>query len=268
VLIHLDNLDDPRLAPYRCLKDRHLNRDGARFIAEGRLLVERLLVSAITTESVLSAQRVAESVAAIMPADIPHYVVPDALLHDVVGFKFHSGALACGRRPLNATFDAMLGADPSRPAVIVVCPKLIEHENLGSIIRSSAALGAAGLVLGPQCCDAFWRKCVRVSMGTVFTLPIRRSEDLAADLRELHRRGVVRVATVLDARAEPLRSFTAPPRCALLMGAEDHGLDDETLALCDRRVTIPMRPGVDSLNVAITAALMLHHVAGSTADDK
>jgi tRNA G18 (ribose-2'-O)-methylase SpoU len=258
--IDIDQLDDVRLAAYRNLKDRALHRQGDRFIAEGRLLVERLLASRVPVDSVLAAQRVADDIARLTPQSVPLYVVPDALLHGIVGFKFHTGTLACGRRPANPSLDELARDQPGRRTVVVVCPRLIEHDNLGSIIRTATALGAAGLITGPQCCDPYWRKCVRVSMGMVFGLPIRRSDDLAADLEGLRLRGFQRIATVLRPGAQPLRTLDAGPRCAVLMGAEDQGLDDADLAHCDRLVTIPMHGNADSLNVAVTAALVLHQL--------
>jgi tRNA G18 (ribose-2'-O)-methylase SpoU len=254
----LNDLEDHRLKPYRCLKDRELARDGQRFLAEGEFVVRRLLASTFPVESVLLSERRAEELAKIVPPEIPVYVLPDALVHRVIGFKFHSGVIACGvRRPQLSLAASLTLKDP---LTLVVCPETANAENLGSLIRISAAFGADAMLLGERCCDPFWRQSIRVSMGTVFSLPIVRSEDLLRDLRSLRRESNVElIATVLDDSAEPLQNARRPGRIALLFGNEAQGLTDEYVAQCDRRITIPMRLGTDSLNVAVAAALFLFH---------
>jgi tRNA G18 (ribose-2'-O)-methylase SpoU len=132
--------------------------------------------------------------------------------------------------------------------------------NLGSINRSAAAFGCASLVLGSQCADPFSRRVLRVSMGAALHLPIVESRDLAADLDVLRRADFTLVATVIDPTAEPLATFQRPEKLALLLGSEGHGLGPDWLSMCDRRVTIPMQLGIDSLNVAIAAAVFLYHL--------
>jgi len=256
----VSNLDDPRLSPYRAVKDRELARDGERFLAEGEFIVRRLLASTFPVESVLFSERRAEALAAIVPADVPVYVLPDALVHRVIGFKFHSGVIACGRRLASPPLDSLL--DGKESLTLVVCPETANAENIGSLIRISAAFSADAMLLGERCCDPFWRQSVRVSMGTVFSLPIARSRSLLADLKQLRQRwGVELIATVLDESADSLREFRRKPRTALLLGNEAQGLDRPYIDVCDRRVTIPMKLGVDSLNVAVAAAVFLFQLS-------
>jgi len=131
--------------------------------------------------------------------------------------------------------------------------------NLGSVIRTAAAFGCTGLVLGSQCADPFSRRVLRVSMGAVLQLPMVESRNLAADLQSLHQAGFTLAATVIDNAAEPLDTFQRPAKLALLLGSEGHGLTPQWLALCDRRITIPMQLGIDSLNVAAACAVFLYH---------
>jgi tRNA G18 (ribose-2'-O)-methylase SpoU len=291
------SLSDPRLEPYRDMKDRELAGRGDLFVAEGEHVVRRLLDSGFAVHSVLLAERKAAALAPLVPPPVPVYVAPDALLHHILGFKFHSGVIACGVRPPSPQLDDVLGppcsaadgtsARPpecasentsarasektscvpvSLPSVtLLICPDIINTQNLGAIIRIAAAFGVTALILGPRCCDPFWRQSVRVSMGAVFRVPIVRSADLTADLRRLRKRwGVQLAATVLGPDAEPLDhaarpASPAPDRLGLLLGSEAQGLDAATIAACDRRITIPMQAGVDSLNVAAAAAVFLYH---------
>src|SRR5687767_6020259 len=255
----VDTLDDPRIAHYRGLKDRDLARRGDLFIAEGDYVVRRLLASQFPTVSVLLSRRRVDHILPLVPVDVPVYVGEDALIKQVLGFKFHTGVIAVGRRaPSPSLAQVFEGRDG--PMTVVVCPEIANSDNMGSIIRISAAFGADAMVLGERCHDPFWRQSVRVSMGTVFSMPLVRSENLLRDLAVMRGRwGVQLVATVLADDAEPLARAPRAERTALLFGNEAQGLDEQYVAACDRRVTIPMKLGTDSLNVAVAAALFLYH---------
>jgi tRNA G18 (ribose-2'-O)-methylase SpoU len=256
-LHRIHSLDDPRLDPYRHMKDRDLARSGARFIAEAEQVVRRLLASDYPTDSVLTIERKADALAQVTPADVPLYVIPNALLNEVMGFKFHSGVIACGRRKPGPALADLL---PDQiPATLVVCPETNNTENLGLIIRVAAGFGATALLLGEKSANPFYRQSIRVSMGTIFSLPIIESDNLARDLTWLRNHQVELVATVADARAQPLAQARPTPRMALLFGAEGHGLRQPWLQLCHRQITIPMQLGTDSLNVHVAAAVFLYH---------
>lgn len=257
----IEQVDDPRVAVYRDLKGRSTRAEGV-FITEGRLLTTRLLESDFGVESVWVAERFAEEYEPLAAGRVPLYVSSEAVMERVVGYKFHRGAMACGRRREATTVDALLaGVGADAEATWVVCPDAANAENLGSIFRTAAALGVDGMLLGKQCCDAFSRRCLRVSMGAVFRLPTVESGDLVADLRRLRQEGGVEiVATVLGDEAELLGDFRRPKRLALLFGNEADGLGERWLAECDRRVTLPMRRGADSLNLAVAAGVIVHEM--------
>ena len=267
----IDSLDDPRVAAYHDLKAQRLVRDGNLFIAEGTKIVERLLASDYRTQSVLIAERREAEWAAKVPADVPLYVIPQELGEQLTGFNFHVGVLACGRRKPSRSLDEALQEKRVFPTLapasaeqarltVVVCPNCDNPENLGAIIRIGAAFGIDALLLGRGCCDPFSRRVLRVSMGAALRLSILESPDLERDLRRLRDEWQVKLfATVLDDAAEPLVQVAKPLRLALLFGNEADGLDARWQTLCDHRLTIPMQPGTDSLNVAIAAGIFLHH---------
>ncbi len=261
--IAVDSPDDPRLWPYMNTRDRELAAaQGDLFIAEGEHLVRRLLASRIATDSVLVTTRKVEEIAPLVPPSCPVYVAPDALIDAILGFKFHSGVIACGRRPPNPSLESLV--QPTGRTTLVVCPETHNTENLGSLIRIAGSMGANAMLLGQRSCDPFFRRVVRVSMGAVFTLPIVRSADLRADLFTLRDEWEVEmIATVVgDAGAEVLGpTTTRADRCAILFGSESQGLDRSWLEVCDRRLTIPMHLGNDSLNVAVAAGIFLWHLA-------
>ncbi len=259
--IRLHSLDDPRLEPYQRMKDRQLAREGNRFIAESQRVVERLLASDFPVDSVLVTDRRVEAVAPQVPESVPLYVVEEAEMTSLAGFAIHTGVLAVGRKKASPTLDALLPTD--RPATLVICPEVKEQGNLGALCRVSAAFGVDGLILGPHCCDPFYRRALRVAMGTTFRVPIRRSDALLADLRVLRAsHGVHLDAAVLDEGAESLRTVSRPPppdRLGLVVGHEIEGIASELVQACDRWITLPMHLGTDSLNISVATAVFLYH---------
>ncbi|MDX1945602.1 MAG: RNA methyltransferase [Pirellulaceae bacterium] len=256
--IPVDNLTDPRLAPYRELSQRNLTRLSGLFVAEGDKVVDRLIASRYPVASVLAEAPHAERVVPHLPDETPIYVASRELLEATIGFNFHRGILACGRRLPSPTV-AEITRGTTDHSTIVVCPDVQDPTNLGGIIRAAAAFDCTAVVLGGKCADPLSRRVLRVSMGAALHLPVCESSDLPADLASLSAEDYELVATVLDPAAEPLATSNRPPKLALLLGSEGHGLGPEWLRLAHRRVTIPMRPGIDSLNVAAAAAVFLHH---------
>jgi tRNA G18 (ribose-2'-O)-methylase SpoU len=246
---------DPRLDDYRDLRERRLNEEGGRFVAESEGVVRKLLASPLRVHSVLvTAPRLHALEDVLGGAEV--LVGSQDLLDGVAGFHVHRGCLAIGERPRAPEL-------PPAARAVVVLEDLVDVDNLGAMTRNAAALGADAILLSPRCADPFYRKAIRVSMGSVFHLPIVRATEWPGALRALRARGLTLVGAVLDADAIPLRSYAPPERFALLLGAEGPGLTAETKALCDARVTIPMAAGADSLNVATAGAILLHHLQRS-----
>lgn len=258
-LIPVNDLNDTRLEFYRNIKERELARQSGRFLAEGHYLVLRLLGSDFPVESILVDERKLRLIEGALRPDVPVYVAPPGLVDQVIGYAFHVGVIAVGMRKPQGSLGEFMERVPER-GMLVVCSDLRSTENLGSIIRTAAGFGAGGLIVGEQSCDPFYRQCVRVSMGTIFYLPIFRSQHLAGDLQWLKEQWHIElIATVLDSAAENLAGVVASRRAALLFGSEDQGLSPEIVALADRKVTLPMAWNTDSLNVSIAAGIFLYH---------
>jgi tRNA G18 (ribose-2'-O)-methylase SpoU len=275
--IEINSLADPRLEPYRQLKDTNQTRWAGRFVAEGEKLARRLLESSFGVHSLLVDGRHADAFLALTPPDVPLLVVPDGLIEHIVGFNFHRGVLACGVRKPGPTVEELVGSqhalptsrrhspfasDPARLRTLVICPDVQDPENLGAMLRIGAAFGVDALVLGKACADPFSRRVLRVSMGASLRVPIVQSPDLPHDLTRLRDAGIELIASVLDPQAEPLSRVKRPTSMALLLGNEGHGLGPQWLSLCDRLVTIPMHSGIDSLNVSVAAGILLYHFVG------
>jgi tRNA G18 (ribose-2'-O)-methylase SpoU len=260
LVIAIDNLSDARIDVYTRLKDRDIAALDGRFIAEGELVVRRLLGSRYPTESLLLADRRVEEIAPLAPAGVPIYSAPAEIVNRIVGYKFHSGVMACGRRIASPSIDDLAALRSSESVNLVICPEIAATDNLGSLIRISSGFGATAMILGEHCCDPFYRQSIRVSMGTVFQVPMVRSQNLMRDLARLRGEfGVQLVASVAEADAEALAGTGRSRRMGFLFGNEAQGLSKAQIEACDRRVTIPMQLGTDSLNVSVAAGIVLYH---------
>jgi tRNA G18 (ribose-2'-O)-methylase SpoU len=229
------------------------------FIAEGEKVVERLVASDFEVASILAEPSFAEKYAPRVSRETPIYVASRELLVATIGFNFHRGVVACGRRKRAVRTGDVLANLTQATATMVVCPDVQDPTNLGSIIRSAAAFGCNGILLGGKCADPFSRRVLRVSMGAALQLPIIESRELPADIRALRTARFELTAAVIDPAAEPLAQAKRGKRLAILLGSEGHGLGPEWLGLADRSVTIPMQVGIDSLNVSVAAAVLLYH---------
>ena len=257
----IESINDPRVAAYRNLPDRTLRGESV-FVAEGLLLTQRLLESSHETESVFVTDDYAEEFRRRVPAGVPVYVAAEELLLEVVGFNFHRGALALGRRRLSQSVEQLLASKALSEGIqLVICPEITKPENMGLVFRTAAGFGLDGVVLGERCCDPFSRRSMRVSMGAVLNVPYVKSQDLLSDLKALRERWDVELwATVLDATADRIDQVVWPRRIGVLMGNEFEGLGMRWLAACQRKVTIPVTSAVDSLNLGVAAGIFLYEM--------
>jgi len=251
--------DDPRLAPYRHIADTSWLRAEGLFVAEGRLVVERLLqlrrhaiASILVTEAAFAALQ-----SRLARAETNVYVADAGLLNGLTGFNFHRGCLALAARPAPLPVDAV-----TRTRRLLGVEGIGNPDNIGGLFRAAAAFGVGGVLLDRTAGDPLYRKAIRTSMGAALTVPFARAEDWTDVLARLRRDDCRLIALTPDRNADPIDSaaqqMRKEPRWMVLAGAEGSGLSQETLALADARVRIPVDPAVDSLNVVVAAAIALH----------
>lgn len=251
--ILIDSLDDPALDIYRSLRKTNANRFRDVFIAEGINVVERLIHSKFQVESVLVTSAKRERVQELLPDDVPVYVLEKSLATMLVGFTFHMGILAAGRRESPGFIQYLAGQADG--GLVLFGDRIIDQQNVGLLIRIASAFGATALVLANGSADPFSRRAIRVSMGNGFSLPIFQAEDSVDALTLLKQNGFQTFATVLDSTAMPITECQFPKKSALVFGNESHGLSEEVQAFCDARLTIDMLNNTDSLNIAIAAGI-------------
>ncbi len=251
---------DPRLAEYVDLRDvsarKLLEAEHGIFIAEGEKVIRRAAEAGFEPRSFLLAERWLDSLSDMLSRwpGVPVYVVSPALAEQVTGFHVHRGALASYHRRPDAGLDTVL--EGARR--IVVLEDVVDHTNVGAIFRCAAGLGFDAVLIAPRCADPLYRRSVKVSMGSVFTLPYTRLADWHGAMDELAERGFRTVALTPAPDALPLDDAArelAGEKVALVFGTEGDGLSAHWMDGARVRVRIPMRRGIDSLNVAASAAV-------------
>ena len=266
-LIPIDSLEDPRIAVYRDLHAGADWRRRRRFIVEGQHLVNRLLASRFEVESVLvEAGRAAQQYQVLRP-EMDCYVASRELINKLVGFRFHRGVLACGKRAQTVSLQD-LGLSRSGPLRLVVCVQICDPENVGSVIRTAAAFGVQAIVFTEGCADPFSRRVTRVAMGANLLLPLVEMTDCRQVLQQLAEQyRVQRYAAVIDDCGLGLAEVRPGDRWAVVFGNEGDGLPANICESCDQQVTIAMAAGVDSLNVGVSAGIFLYQMSRQTGSD-
>jgi len=259
-IITIDSLDDDRLEDYVGLTDVALRRrtepERGLYIAESQTVLERALGAGHEPRSVLVAPRWLPQVEALLgDRDVPVFVGEEPVLEQITGFHLHRGALAAMQRPVLPDVSALL----AHARRVVVLDGLVDHTNVGAAFRSVAGIGADAVLVTTACADPLYRRSVRVSMGTVLQVPWTRIDSLPAAMPAFHDAGFEVAAMALRDDAVDLDAYAAeaPERVALVFGSEGPGLGARAIASADRVVRIPMHHGVDSLNVAASAAVAM-----------
>ncbi|WP_226634479.1 TrmH family RNA methyltransferase [Brevundimonas poindexterae] len=268
--IFLTSSDDPRIAAFRDVRERDLTGRDGLFIAEGEVVLNVLTSpwSRCRTRAVLLAEKRLEKLAPVLARldpEVPVYAAPQDVLDGIAGFHLHRGILALGEKPDPLDPDAFLAARPAR-SVLVGAVGIGNADNMGGIFRNAAALGACGVMVDPGCCDPFYRKAIRVSVGAVLRTPLMADLTVQAMVEQAEAHGYVPLALTPGDGPE-LAALKVPDRALVLLGSEGPGLPAQVLARA-QPVRIPMASGFDSLNVAATSAIVLHHLTRSGGESR
>jgi tRNA G18 (ribose-2'-O)-methylase SpoU len=260
-LFEIHDPDDPRIECYRDIRERDLVGRAGLFVAEGKVVVEKLIGSALhrPLSLLIAAKRVdgLQSLIARLPEDVPVFVAAQQVLDAIAGFAMHRGILAIGRRSDTPDADTLL-ARLHGDGDILVLSGIANHDNMGGIFRNAAAFGVAAVLLDPDCCDPLYRKAIRVSVGAALLVPtarLRRGEDILTLLTH----HAFEPFSLSPAGATPLANWRPLRRNAMLLGAEGPGLSSDLLRRT-RSLSIAMAGEFDSLNVATTSGIVLHHL--------
>jgi tRNA G18 (ribose-2'-O)-methylase SpoU len=267
--IAVDAADDPRLADYALLGDERALAARGLFVAEGRLVVQRLLEGRRhELRSVLVNAAALESLAPLLVTlEAPVYVCAPRFFERLTGHHFHRGCLALAVRPVSRPPLALA----QEVRLLCVLERVADPDNVGSVFRSALAFGVGALWLGPGSADPLSRKAIRTSVAAALEVPFARLRsavggadaeawDFGRCLVGLRQQGYQLLALTPREPAVDIRTLQFPPACrlALLIGTEGDGLGAEALGLATQRVRIAICPGVDSLNLGVAAGIALH----------
>lgn len=263
-LIEIRDPKAPELEVYADLTHAQLRRrkEGELFIAESGKVIGHALEAGCRPVSFLMEERQVEGFLQLLAgrwADVPIYTARREVLAGLTGYALTRGMLAAMVRPALPGVEELCRTARR----VAVLEHITDATNVGAIFRSAAALGMDGVLVTPTCCDPFYRRSVRVSMGTVFQIPWTwlgedGSQWPQPGLDRLKAMGFRTVAMALREDAIPIDhpELAAQDKLAVVLGAEGDGLANDTIAQCDYTAVIPMCHGVDSLNVAAAGAVL------------
>jgi len=262
----IDDPRDPRIAGFVSIRERDLTGRDGLFIAEGTVVLRMLGQDAaegngFAAEAILLLENRLAGLGEVLdafPESVPVYVAAQPVFDAIAGFNMHRGVLALGRKPAADIGASLLGRLPAASLVLAGCG-LSNHDNVGSIFRNAAAFGADAVFLDETSCDPLYRKAIRVSVGSVLTVPFARGLAAEAMLRGLSEAGF-EIWGLSPRGAVPVAAIPAARRIALVLGTEGEGLPDSILSSF-RTARIPQRPGLDSLNVATASGIALYQIA-------
>jgi len=224
-------------------------------------VVGRLLQSDLGVQSVLIHTGRESKYLPLIPDSVPVYLIDRELGKELAGYDFHRGVLAHGFSPAIEPLEKFRDSPQSSLALALV--GLSDPENVGSLLRSAAALGVRDILLGPHTISPMTRRVIRVSMASVFRHRFYRFDNPVGQLRDLANAGIASIATLLDDTAIPLIDLSnaiQSKRRILMVGNEANGLPREIAEAATHRSTLPMRNDTDSLNVGVASAIFLYEL--------
>ena len=261
-IIRVDDIHDQCLTPFLRVDDAELRRREGVFLAEGRLVVRRLLADprfVVRAALLTHAAHAALADVVAQRLEVPIYVIPLPWMEPITGFNLHRGCLAVAERPADRDWADL--ADASR---LLLLERVGNPDNVGGLFRVAHALGVDAVLADAATGDPLYRKALRVSCGAALAVPYATVAAMADAIAHLRGRGVDVWALTPAADAVSLTEAcrTRARKVALLVGAEGSGLTAEVVARASRRVRIPINPAADSLNVTVAAGIALAALAG------
>lgn len=249
-MIHITDSQDPRIAEFISIRDHVLNAKNLivaesekiylQYRASGRTIYKILATPAFIERHKLSGETI--------------YSAEKNVLEAVAGFKVQFEVLFLAERPT----DTPLNELDDR---IILLNGLTSAENVGSIVRSAAAFGIKSMLVDEKTCSPYLRRCIRVSMGNIFSIKTYHSLNVRGDLMKLKENGYSVLATANIPGSIDMNAFSFPQKCVLIIGSEGHGIDQDIINSSDTVLKIKIDPQVAHLNAANAAAIFLSRMS-------
>ncbi len=249
-MIKITDTNDPRIAEFISIRDHVLNSNDLivaeaeklflQFRASGRVIHKILATPEFIQRHNLSGENI--------------FAAEKNVLESVAGFKIHFEVLLLAEKPKDTSLENLDNR-------IILLNGLSSPENVGSIVRSSAAFGIKSMMMDEKTCSPYLRRCIRVSMGNIFAMKTHHSINVRGDLKKLKELGYTILTTANIPGSIDVASFTFPEKCVLIIGSEGHGVDQDILNLSDTILKIKIDPQVAHLNAANAAAIFLSQMS-------
>jgi len=259
--IRIKNIEAPSLSAYRSMNARELEDQGF-FVAETERVVQKLLDSKLKTESCLMTENCYERMKPYLSGkDFPVYVGTKKELGKITGFKFYQGALALARHPEKLGIRDVIGRS-KKDIFMIAFNSVTDPQNVGLILRSASAFGCTAVIADRRTCDPYYRKAARISIGTVFNMPVAYEDDLVEVLKYLRKEKKTKVIVTTPAKTgRSIEEVSLTGNVCIVMGNEEEGAERPVMDEADLKIRIPMQQEViDSLNVACAGTIALYKV--------
>jgi len=252
MIIKIEDINIPELEIYSSLRESAFREDGS-FIADSPKVVNLVLESDVEIVSMLATQEYYDEFTSLLAQkNIPKkYLTTKDEMKKIVGHKIHHNCMMHGLRLKDVELEEL-------DDEILMLDGITSAENVGSIVRSCAALGVNSLVIAKETPHPFNRRALRVSMGHSTMIRTSVHKDIKQSIKSLQLRGYRVFAAEVAHNATPLRNVQTPEKWVLIMGHEGRGISQDILDLVDEVVTIEMQEGVKSFNVGVAASLMMY----------
>ena len=249
-MIHITDANDSRIAEFISVRD-HVLHSNNLIIAEAEKLYLQLKASGKAIYKILATAAFIER-QNLSGENI--FVADKNILESVAGFKIHFDVLTLAEKPKDSSLDSL-------DERIILLNGLTSPENVGSIVRSSAAFGIKSIILDEKTCSPYLRRCIRVSMGNIFSMKTYHASNIRSDLIKLKELGYTILTTANVPESLDLAGFNFPKKCVLIIGSEGHGVDQDILNTSDSILRINIDSQVAHLNAANAAAIFLSHMS-------
>ncbi len=252
-------LDDPRIAEFSNLKTKEWLTLG-RSVLDGENVVKRALLNGIKILKVLVIEKNLKHAEKIIDCEsCQFFFASKEIIESIIGHRFHQGFMALCELPKLLSIQEMIASK----STIVCLDGISSPENVGTIVRTSAAFGVPNILYGSKGSSPYLQRSIRVSMGNVFSRKIALSENLESDISYLKRGGYEVVSIEIEENAIPIQEFFCKKYkkempYTFIFGSEGQGISPEILEQ-STVVRIPIDLAVESINVAHAASIFLYH---------
>lgn len=260
-MIQITDISDNRIDHFRELKKiANDNTINDLFVAEGEKVVLKLLNSNLRIISIFTLEEFYFKYKELIDSRLENsnqiYIADKEIMSQIIGYKIHSGIMALAVEKDKTDLDKLDNR-------IIVLNRIIDTENVGSIVRNAAAFDFGSIMYDNATSSPYLRRAVRVSLGNIFSRKHYKSDNLIDDLNYLKSLGYMIIAAEITNNSYPIYHFDFPEKFAVIFGNEGNGVDRELLKISDYIVHIPIMPNVDSINVAASSAVFMYDIQNS-----